>query len=400
MKQENNMIIKEEIDTNISIIWNKIIKKYKKYRLSTPFSTEEIEKFQTFAECYNVVKKNQHNIDWTTILKRMQGKHFYEKTWDTSFHNVLNAFLTSQTGNYEVMLNNLISETTEHFTERYSVYKEYVKSNYDKNGEAKTVRAASLFLTCYNPHLYVPFMTEVYKNMCNCFYGTGNGRETESKRYPHYLHLLQLLVEIISKDDELHSIVSKNGLSEITTNLLIAQDIAWGFRKTDQIEKLFMNEYFYEMNKDTKFSLTDYKMFLLNNHNMIFTGAPGTGKTYLAKQIAASIIGCSVKELRGNKHFGFVQFHPSYDYTDFVEGLRPSEEEGKEFELRQGIFKLFCATALEKNNSFDEAYARLVEGVQALDKPMSVITPTGAPFGITVNSNGNLNLYTGEKMEF
>lgn len=79
MKQENNMIIKEEIDTNISIIWNKIIKKYKKYRLSTPFSTEEIEKFQTFAECYNVVKKNQHNIDWTTILKRMQGKHFYEK---------------------------------------------------------------------------------------------------------------------------------------------------------------------------------------------------------------------------------------------------------------------------------------------------------------------------------
>jgi len=399
MKQENNMIIKEEIDTNISIIWNKIIKKYKKYRLSTPFSTEEIEKFQTFAECYNVVKKNQHNIDWTTILKRMQGKHFYEKTWDTSFHNVLNAFLTSQTGNYEVMLNNLISETTEHFTERYSVYKEYVKSNYDKNGEAKTVRAASLFLTCYNPHLYVPFMTEVYKNMCNCFYGTGNGRETESKRYPHYLHLLQLLVEIISKDDELHSIVSKNGLSEITTNLLIAQDIAWGFRKTDQIEKLFMNEYFYEMNKDTKFSLTDYKMFLLNNHNMIFTGAPGTGKTYLAKQIAASIIGCSVKELRGNKHFGFVQFHPSYDYTDFVEGLRPSEEEGKEFELRQGIFKLFCATALEKNNSFDEAYARLVEGVQALDKPMSVITPTGAPFGITVNSNGNLNLYTGEKMQ-
>lgn len=145
--------------------------------------------------------------------------------------------------------------------------------------------------------------------------------------------------------------------------------------------------------------VTQYKNFLLNNHNMIFTGAPGTGKTYLAKQIAASIIGCSVEELRGNKHFGFVQFHPSYDYTDFIEGLRPSEEEGKEFELRQGIFKQFCATALEKNNSFDEAYARLVEDVQALEKPMPVATPTAATFGITLNSNGNLSLHTGEKMQ-
>jgi len=145
--------------------------------------------------------------------------------------------------------------------------------------------------------------------------------------------------------------------------------------------------------------VTQYKNFLQNNHNMIFTGAPGTGKTYLAKQIAASIIGCSVEELRENKHFGFVQFHPSYDYTDFVEGLRPSEEEGKEFELRQGIFKQFCATALEKNTSFDEAYSRLLEDVQALDKPMAVITPTGASFGITLNSNGNLNLHTGEKIQ-
>lgn len=146
--------------------------------------------------------------------------------------------------------------------------------------------------------------------------------------------------------------------------------------------------------------VTTYKSFLLKNHNMIFTGAPGTGKTYLAKQIAASIMGCDVKNLKGNKQFGFVQFHPSYDYTDFVEGLRPSEDESKEFELRQGIFKQFCASALENAESkdFEEAYTKLLDDLENMDEPMSVVT-SKSTFGISLNSRGNLNLHTGKNMQ-
>ena len=80
---------------------------------------------------------------------------------------------------------------------------------------------------------------------------------------------------------------------------------------------------------------------LLKSPNLILHGAPGTGKTYLAKEIAVELT-------NGNKdQIGFVQFHPSYDYTDFVEGLRPvSNGDGTiEFKLVDGIFKKFCQKA-------------------------------------------------------
>lgn len=111
-------------------------------------------------------------------------------------------------------------------------------------------------------------------------------------------------------------------------------------------------------NNDNKYQ--EYIDILEANKNLILNGAPGTGKTWLAKKIAKEM-GCSDNEI------GFVQFHPSYDYTDFVEGLRPVEKDGNiGFERKDGVFKEFCKKSIETKRSnqidnFEECWNKLVE---------------------------------------
>lgn len=118
-------------------------------------------------------------------------------------------------------------------------------------------------------------------------------------------------------------------------------------------DKKVINEVLSYVNNGGK--MTGIYELLKSNKNLILTGAPGTGKTYLAKNIASQIIlnkdyDESVENDNDFKEqCAFVQFHPSYDYTDFVEGLRPIQDEKGDivFERKDGVFKKFCKKALK-----------------------------------------------------
>lgn len=121
-------------------------------------------------------------------------------------------------------------------------------------------------------------------------------------------------------------------------------------------------------------NISQYINLLKENRNLILHGAPGTGKTFLAKKIAEGM----------NAKIGFCQFHPSYDYTDFVEGLRPvktDDASGIGFERKDGVFKEFCKMAIlnqtgverQGSDNFEEAWKSLVEKldeVNVIDIPL------------------------------
>lgn len=127
--------------------------------------------------------------------------------------------------------------------------------------------------------------------------------------------------------------------------------------ENNEYDNKIMKEFLNILNIKMDNAMEKYINLLKENYNLILTGAPGTGKTYLAKQIAAKIIFNDdnkeyTEELEENEDFKnqcqFVQFHPSYDYTDFVEGLRPIKDISGNigFERKDGVFKEFCKKAI------------------------------------------------------
>lgn len=145
-----------------------------------------------------------------------------------------------------------------------------------------------------------------------------------------------------------------------------------------------------------------YSKILLQSKNLIFRGAPGTGKSYLAREIATYIVskGKTIKydDLSADQktQIEFVQFHPNYDYTDFVEGLRPkiNDDGTMGFELKDGVFKRFVTRArknLENSKKSDETIKKEVGVQQSISAFFSDVkfgldkfkTITGNEFTIT-----------------
>ena len=105
----------------------------------------------------------------------------------------------------------------------------------------------------------------------------------------------------------------------------------------ERVEKFLEQVYISEDEYDILVNIIE------NKKNIIIQGAPGVGKTFMAKRLAYSMMG--VKDV---SRVMMVQFHQSYSYEDFVMGFRPSKDG---FELKNGSFYEFCKKAEEDSEN-------------------------------------------------
>lgn len=105
-------------------------------------------------------------------------------------------------------------------------------------------------------------------------------------------------------------------------------------------QEKFLREVY--MNKETYETLVE---LIRTKKNVILQGAPGVGKTFVAKRLAYSMIGN-----KNQDQVMMVQFHQSYSYEDFIEGFRPSSLKAG-FEIKKGSFYNFCKKASEDLNN-------------------------------------------------
>lgn len=93
--------------------------------------------------------------------------------------------------------------------------------------------------------------------------------------------------------------------------------------------------------------LEGFKELLKTHKNIIFHGIPGTGKTYTIVNNIKNII-------KNENQMLITQFHPSFSYEDFIEGIKPAGIENGQLklELKNGIFREFCNKAKEEEKEF------------------------------------------------
>ena len=114
------------------------------------------------------------------------------------------------------------------------------------------------------------------------------------------------------------------------TNPTVKENKTERYTKDDFLSEVYISEK--RFNRLTE--------LLRNKKNIIFQGAPGVGKTFIAKRLAWAMMGA-----RDDSRVEFVQFHQSYSYEDFVMGYKPNDAG---FKLTSGIFYDFCQKAANR----------------------------------------------------
>jgi len=161
-----------------------------------------------------------------------------------------------------------------------------------------------------------------------------------------YIYSTEWLEELYNEfvDDEEDNLFSKSNQLCIVVKSLLGVD------ETDRNELILMSRFLWKYENAKAIADDD-------NPNVIMYGPPGTGKTYSVRNILDFV--CQGDSSR----YEVLQFHPSFAYEDFIEGIKPkgvSKDGNIRFELVNGVFKNFCIKA---KNNLDKSYFFVVDEI-------------------------------------
>ena len=214
----------------------------------------------------------------------------------------------------------------------------------DKNATSKQIKDTTRYVKIDTISIVCEICQELFKNK-NVFTITEAGKITKISDELTELINTGSDEAVIKELKNTRSYINKyrdflNYCSDLTEEIL---NSTTPYDFADDPDKPFISEKsFYE--------IVD---LLYRKKNIILQGAPGVGKTFLARKIAYQLIG-----MKKDGNIEIIQFHQSYSYEDFIQGIRPSTT--GEFKVRNGIFYNFCLKAKEHS---EETFVFIIDEI-------------------------------------
>jgi len=161
-----------------------------------------------------------------------------------------------------------------------------------------------------------------------------------------YIYSTQWLEELYGDfiDGDAEGIFTKNHQVCLVAKKLL------GVNEQDNVELILLSRFLWRYVNAKTIADAD-------NPNVIMYGPPGTGKTYSVRNSLDFV------SQGDSSRYEFLQFHPSFTYEDFIEGIKPkgvSKDGNIRFELVNGVFKNFCIKA---KNTPDKSFYFVVDEI-------------------------------------
>lgn len=303
-------------------------------------SWNSVEQYNSFVEKYPVNLLEKLTLEEYTNIKINDNDEYFTHWLERKTENC-GKFRTASSyayGIYKVNPNNIQDENEKKIAEdKYKAFDENNKKSKDYLSNDKAQE--------YFKKMVLPIIVALskYEDI-----GDNHNLKTVRPLDINYARKIAYMYNV----DKLIPIFKKEVLESISEFFDIKDEIDFSsYKATELILEKIKKEF--EINEDIDIQQSQKLASFLwekfgtsisfESKNIIYYGAPGTGKTYTVQNAIKQ------KMLLENAKSFFTQFHPSFGYEDFIEGLKPSIKNGAtELVLTDGIFKKFCKEAMNE----------------------------------------------------